>query len=70
MFEYNGHCLKVVGFIKIEYLDENKIIFKYKKNKLLIFGKGLKALNLEDKCMDIKGIINSLNIDYLGEDND
>ena len=54
MFEYNGYCIVVYGFKKIEYLDENKIIFKYKKRKLFVNGKCLKAFNF----MIIKIIIN------------
>ena len=70
MFEYNGYCIVVYGFKKIEYLDENKIIFKYKKRKLFVNGKCLKALNFMDKSLEIRGMIEDIKIEYLGDSND
>ena len=69
MFEYDLFFLRVYGFVKINYVDENKIVFKYKKKELVIKGKNLKMLNLIDKSVEIKGVLEGINIQYYG-DND
>ena len=67
MFEYRVGCLKVYGFNKIKYLDENKLEFNYKRKNLIIKGKNLKAINLLDKSLQVKGVIEGIEIKYLGE---
>ena len=70
MFEYNRFCFKVYGFKKIKYLDEDRLIFEYKKKELLIKGNNLKIINLLDKSLEVKGIIEMIEIKYLGDIND
>jgi hypothetical protein len=67
MFEYDLFSLKISDFIKIKYLDENRLNFQYKKRELVVFGKNLKVINLLDKSLEIKGIIEKIEIKYLGE---
>ena len=49
MFEYDLLLLKIYGFIKINYIDENRLEFKYKNKNLIVKGKGFKVFNLFDK---------------------
>lgn len=70
MFEYNLFSLKVYGFDKIVYIDENRLEFKYKNKNLIVRGKSLKILNLFDRSLEVKGIVESLEIKYLGGKND
>ena len=67
MFEYNLFSLKVRGFIKIKYLDENRLEFRYKRKELVVKGRNLKAFNLLDKSLEVKGVVESIEIKYLGE---
>ena len=62
--------LKVYGFMKIVYLDENKLEFKYKRKTLIITGSNLKIRNLFDKTLEIEGIVSKIEISYIGEVND
>lgn len=66
MFEYTINCLRVYGFKKIVYLDENKMNFKYKRKELIIQGRNLRAINLLDKSLDVKGVVENIAIRYLG----
>ena len=68
MFEYTLNNLKIYGFIKILHLDETYLSFKYKRKELIVVGKGLKIMNLSDKTLEIKGIIERIDIKYLGEE--
>lgn len=70
MFEYNLFSFKVYGFEKILYLDENRLIFSYKHKKLFVSGKNLRAYNLIDKSIEVKGIIEKIEVQYLGDTND
>lgn len=70
MFEYNLFSLHVYGFIKIQYIDEKKLMFKYKKKNLIIKGKNLKVLNLIDKSVEIKGLVEGIDIEYDGGNNE
>ena len=70
MFEYNGYGINVYGFIKIIYLDDNRFEFAYKNKKLIVKGKQLKAINLLDKSMDIKGVLEGIEIKYKGDISD
>lgn len=70
MFEYNLFSLKVYGFKKIKYLDENKLHFNYKRKELIIRGRNLKIINLIDSSLEIKGIVEGIDIKYLGEDDE
>lgn len=66
MFEYTLNNLKVYGFIKIVYLDENMLDFKYKRKELIIRGKNLKIKNLFDKTLEVEGVVERIDICYLG----
>ena len=70
MFEYNLISLKIYGFIKIKYIDENKLEFKYKNKELIVRGKALNIINLLDKSVEVKGLIEGLDITYKGGKND
>lgn len=70
MFEYRLGSLKVYGFNKIKYLDENRLEFKYKRKELIIKGRNLKATNLIDKSLQVMGVIEGIEIKYLGEIDD
>ena len=67
MFEYNLFSLKVYGFSKIKYLDENRLEFRYKRKTLIIKGRNLKVLNLIDKSLEVKGVVEGIEIKYLGD---
>lgn len=67
MFEYNLFSLKVYGFVKIKYLDENRLEFKYKRKSLIIKGRNFKVSNLLDKCLEVKGVVEGIEIKYLGD---
>ena len=67
MFNYDALSLNVYGFKRIRYLDDSKLIFEYKRKVLIIKGKGLKILNLLDNSLDIKGIVENIEISYQGE---
>lgn len=70
MFEYNLLFLKVYGFLNIKYIDENRLEFRYKKKELVVRGKSLNIINLLDKSVEIKGLIEGVDIIYLGGKND
>lgn len=70
MFEYNHFCLNIYGFIKIIYLDENKLEFKYKKKDLIVKGKQLKIINMIDKSLQVRGLIENIEIKYRGDSSD
>lgn len=70
MFEYDLFSMKIYGFIKIKYIDENRLDLTYKKKELMVKGKNLKAINLLDKSLELKGIIESIEIKYLGDIDD
>ena len=67
MFEYRGNCLKVYGFVKILYLDDARLIFKYLKKELIVKGKNLRAIDLLDKSLVIKGVVENIEIKYVGD---
>ena len=66
MFEYDLFLLRVYGFTKINYIDENRLEFKYKNKNLIVRGKNFKVYNLFDKSLEVKGIIESIDIEYSG----
>ena len=66
VFEYSHLCLKVYGFSKIINLDNTHCEFKYKKHSLIIKGKQLKFIDFIDKSLQIKGVIESIEIKYMG----
>jgi len=70
MFEYNSLYLKIYGFMKIKFIDENIMVFKYKRKELIVKGKNLKAFNLLDKSLEVKGLVEGIDIKYLGETHD
>lgn len=66
MFEYALNSLKVYGFLKIIYLDEIKLHFRYKRKELIIKGRNLRAINFVDKSLEVKGVVENIEIRYLG----
>lgn len=70
MFEYDLFLLRVYGFNKINYIDENRLEFKYKNRNLIVKGKNFKVYNLFDKSVEIKGIIENIDIVYRGSNDD
>ena len=70
MFKYNALSLNIYGFKKIKYLDESKLIFDYKNKFLIIKGKNLKIINLLDNSLEVKGLIEMIEISYLGDSYD
>lgn len=67
MFEYSSDKIKVYGFLKILYLDESRFECMYRLKKLIVIGNGLKAINLADNSIEIKGLINNISFHYTGE---
>ncbi len=67
MFEYDAFLLKIYGFLKIKHLDENRLEFIYKHKNLVVHGKALKVMNLLDKSVEVKGLVEGININYLGD---
>lgn len=70
MFKYSALSLNVYGFKKIKYLDDSKLIFEYRNKLLIVYGIGLKIINLLDNSLEIKGIVEKIEISYLGDSND
>lgn len=66
MFEYNLFSMKIYGFRKITYIDENRLSLLYKNKELIVKGKNFKVINLIDKSLELKGIIETIEINYLG----
>ena len=70
MFEYNLFSFKIYGFNKIKYIDENRLVFLYKKKEVIVKGKGFKVSDLFDKSLVVKGIIENIEIKYMGVNDD
>ena len=66
MFEYSKSIMKIYGFSKIIYLDELKFECEYKNKELIVNGKGLRAINLADKSIEISGLLEGVQIKYKG----
>ena len=67
MFEYNNFILKVMGFLKVISVDENKVLLLYKNKSLLINGEELVASNLIDNSLEISGVINEIKMEYFND---
>ncbi len=52
IFDYG---IKINADFKIEDLQENEIILKYKKRKIKIMGKGLRIISLSKGELEIQG---------------
>ena len=64
MFFYDGEVLHLGNFKNILYVENNLIIVKFQKYKLIIKGESLKIIQLEEDEMYIQGIVNKLEINY------
>ena len=67
MFEYNKFILKVMGFLKVISVDENKVLLLYKNKSLLINGEELVVSNLIDNSLEISGVINEIKMEYFND---
>ena len=67
MFEYDGFVFRVWGFLRVKCLEEQLMIFLYKRKMLVIKGSGLRAINFMDNSVEIKGLINLIEFQYKGE---
>ena len=67
MFEYNNFILKVMGFLKVVSVDENKVLLLYKNKSLLINGEELVVSNLIDNSLEISGVINEIKMEYFND---
>ncbi|MBR3891497.1 MAG: YabP/YqfC family sporulation protein [Bacilli bacterium] len=67
MFEYNNFILKVMGFLKVISVDENKVLLLYKNKSLLINGEELVVSNLIDNSLEISGVINEIKMEYFND---
>ena len=67
MFEYNNFILKVMGFLKVLSVDENKVLLLYKNKSLLINGEELVVSNLIDNSLEISGVINEIKMEYFND---
>ena len=67
MFEYDNKVFRVFGFNKISYIDDHKFILLYKDKQLTIEGRNLKADNLMDNSIEVKGIIELVNLEYYNQ---
>ncbi|MCL2861235.1 MAG: YabP/YqfC family sporulation protein [Firmicutes bacterium] len=57
VINYNGEAAYVEGFVQVLSIDNNEIVLKLKKGKIVISGENLSVASLETGAIIVKGNI-------------